>query len=213
MDAALADITDGLWTYLLIPVVVLLGLFFTIQSKGVQFRMFPEMFRAVVRKSAPDREGGKAVSSFGAFTISAAARVGTGNVAGVTAAITQLQGDLRAVPRKGRLRLPCQLGEGQHVQLVRADTEPVADRVTDDPVDAAQRGAKGAGVGANVGDRRAWWPAPPEDVHHGVQRRHPVGVEQQGGEELPWLFRGQPDDLSTCPHRQRPEAAETQSII
>ncbi|TDC07825.1 alanine:cation symporter family protein [Nonomuraea longispora] len=88
MDAALADITDGLWTYLLIPVVVLLGLFFTIQSKGVQFRMFPEMFRAVARKSAPDREGGRPVSSFGAFTISAAARVGTGNVAGVAAAIT-----------------------------------------------------------------------------------------------------------------------------
>ncbi|WP_175410800.1 sodium:alanine symporter family protein [Streptomyces sp. TRM64462] len=89
LDTLIVDINDVFWTYLLIPVVVLAGLWFTLRSKGVQLRLLPEMFR-VLKEPAPARgEGGrKPVSSFGAFTISAAARVGTGNIAGVAGAIT-----------------------------------------------------------------------------------------------------------------------------
>ncbi|WP_236241375.1 sodium:alanine symporter family protein [Streptomyces sp. CC228A] len=88
LDSLIVDINDVFWTYLLIPVVVLAGLWFTLRSKGVQLRLLPEMFR-VVREPAPTAEGGaKPVSSFAAFTVSAAARVGTGNIAGVAGAIT-----------------------------------------------------------------------------------------------------------------------------
>ncbi|MFG3498675.1 alanine/glycine:cation symporter family protein [Streptomyces sp. NPDC047928] len=88
LDALIVDINDVFWTYLLIPVVVIAGLYFTLRSKGVQLRLFPEMLR-VLKEPGPRGTGGrKPVSSFGAFTISAAARVGTGNIAGVATAIT-----------------------------------------------------------------------------------------------------------------------------
>ncbi|WP_149179302.1 alanine/glycine:cation symporter family protein [Streptomyces sp. TRM49041] len=89
LDSLIVDINDVFWTYLLIPVVVIAGLYFTQRSKGVQLRLLPEMFR-VLKEPAPAGVAGgrKPVSSFGAFTISAASRVGTGNIAGVAGAIT-----------------------------------------------------------------------------------------------------------------------------
>ncbi|UGY92103.1 alanine/glycine:cation symporter family protein [Streptomyces gobiensis] len=78
----IVEINDHFWTYLLIPLVVVAGLYFTFRSKAVQLRLIPDMFR--VFKDKP-KDG---VSPFGAFTISAAARIGTGNIAGVAAAIT-----------------------------------------------------------------------------------------------------------------------------
>lgn len=83
LDSIVVDINDAFWTYLLIPLVAIAGLWFTFRSKAVQLRLVPEMFR--VFKDKPT-EGG--VSPFGAFTISAAARIGTGNIAGVATAIT-----------------------------------------------------------------------------------------------------------------------------
>jgi AGCS family alanine or glycine:cation symporter len=90
LDSLIVDVNDVFWTYLLIPVVVLAGLWFTLRSRGVQLRLLPEMF-GVLKDPAPAPDGDasrKPVSSFGAFTISAAARVGTGNIAGVAGAIT-----------------------------------------------------------------------------------------------------------------------------
>ncbi|MEV5982005.1 alanine/glycine:cation symporter family protein [Streptomyces sp. NPDC052114] len=88
LDSVILQVNDHLWTYLLIPLVVGAGLWFTVRSRAVQLRLLPEMFR-VVREKTPERaDGRKQVSSFGAFTISAAARVGTGNIAGVATAIT-----------------------------------------------------------------------------------------------------------------------------
>nr|WP_206441893.1 alanine/glycine:cation symporter family protein [Streptomyces boncukensis] len=72
----------------MIPLVVGAALYFTLRSRGVQIRLLPEMVRVLGDKSEPGTDGRKPVSSFGAFTISAAARVGTGNIAGVAAAIT-----------------------------------------------------------------------------------------------------------------------------
>ncbi|WP_100402935.1 alanine/glycine:cation symporter family protein [Bacillus sp. FJAT-42315] len=80
-------INDYLYTYLMIAMLIGLGLFFSYKSKFVQFRYFGEMFRVIFEKSTISTDGKKGVSSFQAFTISAASRVGTGNLAGVATAI------------------------------------------------------------------------------------------------------------------------------
>ncbi|MEI3846124.1 MULTISPECIES: alanine/glycine:cation symporter family protein [unclassified Microbacterium] len=79
---------DNLWTWVVLPVVVLLGLYFTIRSGVVQFRLIPEMFRTLTDKTPRNADGDpQSVSAFQAFTISAASRVGVGNIAGVGTAI------------------------------------------------------------------------------------------------------------------------------
>jgi alanine or glycine:cation symporter, AGCS family len=79
---------DGLWTWIVLPVVVALGLYFTVRSGVVQFRLIPEMFRTLTDKTPRDASGEpQSVSAFQAFTISAASRVGVGNIAGVGTAI------------------------------------------------------------------------------------------------------------------------------
>ncbi|NGN66528.1 alanine:cation symporter family protein, partial [Streptomyces sp. A7024] len=88
LDSFVLDVNDVFWTWLLIPVVILAGLYFTVRSGVVQLRLLPEMFRVLFGHTEPAADGKKPVSSFGAFTISAAARVGTGNIAGVATAIT-----------------------------------------------------------------------------------------------------------------------------
>jgi alanine or glycine:cation symporter, AGCS family len=74
---------DFIWTYVLIGILLLIGAYFTIRTKFVQVRLFGEMFRLIVEK----KEGDDGVSPFQAFTISAASRVGTGNITGVALAI------------------------------------------------------------------------------------------------------------------------------
>src|SRR5699024_9547720 len=76
-------LNDFIWTYILIGVLLALGLYFTIRTKFVQVRLFGEMFRLIFEK----KESNDGVSPFQAFTISAASRVGTGNVTGVALAI------------------------------------------------------------------------------------------------------------------------------
>lgn len=73
-------------TYLLIILLLIAGFYFTFKTQFVQFRMIKEMIKLLgdgVGKSSKD---GK-VSSFQAFCISTASRVGTGNIAGVALAI------------------------------------------------------------------------------------------------------------------------------
>ena len=45
---------DGLWTWVLLPVVAILGLYFTIRTRVVQFRYIPEMFRTLTDKTPLD---------------------------------------------------------------------------------------------------------------------------------------------------------------
>ena len=79
---------DNLWTWIVLPVVVLLGIYFTVRSGVVQFRLIPEMFRTLTDKTPRGEDGRpQSVSAFQAFTISAASRVGVGNIAGVGTAI------------------------------------------------------------------------------------------------------------------------------
>jgi len=77
------DANNILWTYILIVLLLVAGLYFSFGTKFVQIRLFPEMFRLIVEK----RDGDSGVSPFQAFTISAASRVGTGNITGVALAI------------------------------------------------------------------------------------------------------------------------------
>lgn len=71
------------------------GLYFGLRTLFVQIRLLPDMFRAIAETpKGKDREGRDldeeygGISAFKAFTISAASRVGTGNVAGVALAIS-----------------------------------------------------------------------------------------------------------------------------
>ncbi|MDR9389887.1 MAG: alanine/glycine:cation symporter family protein [Wenzhouxiangella sp.] len=81
----LAAVTDFLWSYILVGVLVVMGLTMTLRSRFVQIRYFGEMFR--VLKQAFHHQAGH-VSSFQALTLSVAGRVGAGNIAGVAVAIT-----------------------------------------------------------------------------------------------------------------------------
>jgi len=86
-DAFLNSITtavnDALYGYILIILLVLGGLFFTVRTRFIQFRLLGEQFRAVTEKP----KDGKGVSSFQALMVSTASRVGTGNIIGVSTAI------------------------------------------------------------------------------------------------------------------------------
>lgn len=74
---------DALYSYILIILLVVGGLYFTCRTKFVQFRLLGEQFRAVMEKP----KDGKGVSSFQALMVSTASRVGTGNIVGVSTAI------------------------------------------------------------------------------------------------------------------------------
>lgn len=76
-----------LWGYVLIIMLVGIGFYFTIRTRFVQFRMIKEMVR-LLGEGAVQSGDKKGVSSFQAFCISTASRVGTGNLAGVALAIT-----------------------------------------------------------------------------------------------------------------------------
>lgn len=75
----------AVWNYVPIALLVILGVYFTIRFRFVQFRFIKEMFKVLGREVSEDKKG---VSSFQAFTISTASRVGTGNLSGVALAIS-----------------------------------------------------------------------------------------------------------------------------
>ena len=79
----IASVNDALYSYILIIVLVLGGLYFTVRTRFVQFRLFKEQIRCVTEKPAD----GKGVSSFQALMVSTASRVGTGNIVGVSTAL------------------------------------------------------------------------------------------------------------------------------
>ena len=83
---SITAVGDALWAYFLIAILIICALWFTFRSRGVQFRMFGEMFR-LLGDSGRKEAGRKQVSSFQAFAVSVATRVGTGNLAGVATAI------------------------------------------------------------------------------------------------------------------------------
>lgn len=86
LDGMISHISNFLWTYILIAMLIVIGVHFTFKTKFVQFRNFKEMFRLLGDGATGDKEE-NSVSSFEAFCISTASRVGTGNLAGVATAI------------------------------------------------------------------------------------------------------------------------------
>lgn len=84
----LGNINDIFWSYILIVMLLGCALWFTIKTKFVQFRMIGEMIK-VLSESTSKQEGREHhISSFQAFMVSLASRIGTGNLAGVATAIT-----------------------------------------------------------------------------------------------------------------------------
>ena len=78
---------DLLWGYVIIAVLVGCGVWFTIRMRFVQFRMLGEMVRLLNDSPVKVKGQERHISSFQAFTVSLASRIGTGNLAGVATAI------------------------------------------------------------------------------------------------------------------------------
>ena len=94
MNGVISQINDALWGYVLIAALVACGLWFTWKLRFVQFRMVGEMLRLLTDSATSGtsglqdgHEGHRHISSFKAFAVSVATRVGTGNLAGVATAI------------------------------------------------------------------------------------------------------------------------------
>lgn len=83
INQVLGSVSNFMYTYILIIMLVAAGLWFTLRTRFVQFRLFPEALRVLTEK----KRDGKDISSFQALMISTASRVGTGNIAGVATAI------------------------------------------------------------------------------------------------------------------------------
>ena len=79
-------INNYLWSYVLIVMLIGIGLWFTVRTRFVQIRCIPEMFRLMTEGAgAKPREGH--ISTFQAFCVSTASRVGVGNIAGIAIAV------------------------------------------------------------------------------------------------------------------------------
>lgn len=83
MAQLISAINGFLYGKLLIIILILGGIYFSIRTGFVQFRLIREQFKAIMEKPA-DETG---VSSFQALMVSTASRVGTGNIIGVSTAI------------------------------------------------------------------------------------------------------------------------------
>lgn len=88
------NIINEYWSYVLIVVLVFSAIYFTIKTHGMQFTMIGEMIKQLINPGEKKNLNGskpntqrKSVSSFQAFAVSIASRVGTGNLAGVATAI------------------------------------------------------------------------------------------------------------------------------
>ncbi len=71
---------------LLVLILIPSGIYFTIRSRFLPFRLFPEMIRVVTEKKEKGKHG--AISGVQALIVSTATRVGMGNLVGVVAAIS-----------------------------------------------------------------------------------------------------------------------------
>jgi AGCS family alanine or glycine:cation symporter len=83
MHDIVATINSYIWSSALVYLCLGAGLFFSIMTRFVQVRQFREMLRLLTRGKA-STEG---ISTFQALAVSLSGRVGTGNIAGVAAAI------------------------------------------------------------------------------------------------------------------------------
>lgn len=79
----LGTVNNILWSYVLIAILLLSGLYFTFKLKFANITQIKAMFKIMFEKN-----DGKGISPFQAFCISAGSKVGTGSLAGVALAIS-----------------------------------------------------------------------------------------------------------------------------
>ena len=92
IGAVVGSVNDVIWSYVLIIVLIGIGFYFTARTGFVQIRYFPEMFKVLRHGITTHKTKGKEISSFQAFCISTASRVGVGNIAGGIAIAVVLGG-------------------------------------------------------------------------------------------------------------------------
>jgi AGCS family alanine or glycine:cation symporter len=83
MQQLVDQINSYVWSPVLVYLCLAAGLFFSVLTRFVQVRLFKEMIRLLFSSKESDR----GISSFQALSVSLSGRVGTGNIAGVAAAI------------------------------------------------------------------------------------------------------------------------------
>jgi len=71
---------------LLVLLLIPTGIYFTLRTKFLPIRLFPEMLRITVEKKTDNKKD--AISGLQALIVSTATRVGTGNLVGVVAALS-----------------------------------------------------------------------------------------------------------------------------
>ena len=79
----IGTLSNWMYSYILIILLVGAGIYFTIKTKGVQFRALKEAIKVVMEP----KDDEKSISSFQALMVSTASRVGTGNIAGISTAL------------------------------------------------------------------------------------------------------------------------------
>lgn len=79
----IGTLSNWLYSYILIILLIGAGIFFTVRTKFVQFKFLKEGLKVVMEPKSDE----KAISSFQALMVSTASRVGTGNIAGISTAL------------------------------------------------------------------------------------------------------------------------------
>lgn len=87
MTEFMRSVSDIVWgPFVLIPLLLLTGLFLTVRLRGLQFRkLWHSLYLALVKRTEAGAEGD--ISHFQALMTALAATVGTGNIVGVATAI------------------------------------------------------------------------------------------------------------------------------
>ena len=91
LNSIIGQINNILWSYVLIALLILSGLFYTIRTGFAQGRLLGDMVALITGKLSSLRDGEKKVAGqvtgFQAFCIAVASHVGTGNLAVVAIAV------------------------------------------------------------------------------------------------------------------------------
>ena len=85
-DLFVIPIGSGIGISLLVALLIPAGLYFTVRTRLLPLRCFPEMLRLMMHRESVGRGG--AISGLQALIVSTATRVGMGNMVGVVAAIS-----------------------------------------------------------------------------------------------------------------------------
>lgn len=85
-DLFTIPIGGGIGISLLVLLLIPTGIFFTLRTRLLPVRCFPEMLRVMVKRESKGKSG--AISGLQALIVSTATRVGMGNMVGVVAAIS-----------------------------------------------------------------------------------------------------------------------------